>query len=133
MPYQRRSAALIPSHFAFRTGICPIPRRKSFPRPGRYKASRTSYNRRLVHRGKTVKRFAYIAILALSTFIFVPGASAQETPDHVNIGVFGNYVRLSDGDLNLAGVGGRLSVGVLPMVQLEAESSYQFDQAFATG
>jgi hypothetical protein len=49
------------------------------------------------------------------------------------VGVFGNYVRLSDGSLNLAGLGARVSVGVLPMVQLEAESAYDFDQAFTQG
>lgn len=79
---------------------------------------------------KTVKRVAYLVALV---FLFVSGAFAQETPDHVNVGVFGNYVRLSDGSLNLAGVGGRVSVGILPFVQLEAESAYDFDQAFTQG
>jgi len=78
-----------------------------------------------------VKNFAYFIVV--TALLFVPGAFAQETPDHVNVGVFGNYVRLSDGDLNLAGLGARVSVGVLPMVQLEAESAYNFDQAFAQG
>ena len=77
-----------------------------------------------------MKSFAYFIAVAL---LFVPGAFAQETPDHVNVGVFGNYVRLSDGSLNLAGLGARVSVGVLPIVQLEAESAYNFDQAFAQG
>ena len=78
-----------------------------------------------------MKNFAYF--IAVAALLFVPGAFAQETPDHVNVGVFGNYVRLSDGSLNLAGLGARVSVGVLPMVQLEAESAYDFDQAFAQG
>jgi hypothetical protein len=77
-----------------------------------------------------VKHFAYLIAVA---FLFAPGAFAQETPDQVNLGVFGNYVRLSDGSLNLAGVGARVSLGVLPMVQLEAESAYDFDQAFTEG
>ncbi len=77
-----------------------------------------------------MKRVAYLVALV---FLFVSGAFAQETPDHVNVGVFGNYVRLSDGSLNLAGVGGRVSVGILPFVQLEAESAYDFDQAFTQG
>ena len=77
-----------------------------------------------------MKRFAYLVAAA---FLLVPGAFAQETPDHVNVGVFGNYVRLSDGNLNLAGLGARVSLGVLPMVQLEAESAYDFDQAFTQG
>jgi hypothetical protein len=77
-----------------------------------------------------VKRLAYLGALAL---FLVPGAFAQEIQDHVNVGVFGNYVRLNDGNLNLAGVGARLSFNVLPIVQFEAESSYQFDQAFSSG
>ena len=78
-----------------------------------------------------MKNFAYFIVV--TALLFVPGAFAQETPDHVNVGVFGNYVRLSDGDLNLAGLGARVAVGILPMVQLEAESAYNFDQAFAQG
>lgn len=77
-----------------------------------------------------MKRF--LGLVAVGLF-FVPGLFAQDINDHVNAGVFGNYVRLSDGDLNLAGVGARLSFNVLPVVQFEAESSYQFDQAFTYG
>lgn len=69
----------------------------------------------------------------LLAFFCVPGVFAQEIQDHVNVGVFGNFVRLNDGDLNLAGVGARLSFNILPIVQLEAESSYEFDQAFTEG
>jgi hypothetical protein len=67
-----------------------------------------------------VKRVGYFIALLAAAAIYVPGSFAQETPDHVNVGVFGNYVRLNEGGLNLAGVGARLSVGVLPFVQLEA-------------
>lgn len=77
-----------------------------------------------------MKRPVYLLFALL---LIVPGAFAQEISDHVNIGVFGNYVRLDDGNLNLAGVGARVSVNVLPVVQFEAESSYNFDQAFAEG
>jgi hypothetical protein len=78
----------------------------------------------------SVKRLAYLIVAGL---LFVPGVFAQDIADHINVGVFGNYVRLNDGDLNLAGLGARLSFNVLPMVQFEAESSYQFDQAFTHG
>jgi hypothetical protein len=77
-----------------------------------------------------VKRSIY---LLFAVMLLVPGAFAQEYADHVNIGVFGNYVRLNDGGLNLAGVGARVSFNVLPVVQFEAESSYNFDQAFTQG
>ena len=81
-----------------------------------------------------MKRFAHLsACLIALALLPASGAFAQETPDHVNVGVFGNYVRLNDGGLNLAGVGARVSFNVLPVVQLEAESAYDFDQAFTQG
>jgi hypothetical protein len=80
----------------------------------------------------SAKRFACL-IVALTAFLLVPGAFAQEIHDHVNVGVFGNYVRLSDGSLNLGGVGARASFNVLPVVQFEAESSYNFEQTIVTG
>jgi len=83
---------------------------------------------------KAMKRFAYIPVCLIAlALLSIPGAFAQEVPDHVNVGVFGNYVRLNDGGLNLAGVGARVSVNVLPFVQLEAESADDFDQAFTQG
>jgi len=81
-----------------------------------------------------MKRFAYLsACLIALALLPASGAFAQEVPDHVNVGVFGNYVRLNDGGLNLAGLGARVSVNVFPFVQLEAESAYDFDQAFTQG
>ena len=79
-----------------------------------------------------MKRVPYLIALVLA-FLLVPGAFAQEIPDHINLGVFGNYIRLSDGSLNLAGVGARVSVNVFPLVQLEAESAYEFEQTFTQG
>ena len=77
-----------------------------------------------------MKRSIY---LLLAVMLIVPGAFAQEITDHVNIGVFGNYVRLNDGSLNLEGIGARVSFNVVPVVQFEAESAYDFDQSFAEG
>jgi len=77
-----------------------------------------------------VKRLFLVCAAAM---LFLPVVHAQDFSDHVNVGVFGNYVRLNDGNLNLAGVGARLSFNVLPVVQFEAESSYEFDQAFFSG
>lgn len=77
-----------------------------------------------------MRRLLYLGVIGL---FLVPGAFAQDINEHANIGVFGNYVRLNDGDLNLAGVGARLSINLLPVVQFELESSYQFDQAFTSG
>lgn len=79
-----------------------------------------------------MKRFSYfIAILA--SLLLAPGVFAQDISDHVNVGVFGNFVHLGDGSLNLGGVGARVSVNVLPVVQFEAESAYDFDQTIVSG
>ena len=64
--------------------------------------------------------------------VFVTGGQAQGL-DHINVGVYGNFFRLSDSDIDLGGVGARLSVKVLPMVQLEAESAYNFEAAYSQG
>jgi hypothetical protein len=77
-----------------------------------------------------VKRFVYL-ILALSSV--APGACAQDWVDHLNVGVYGNFFRLSDGDFNLAGVGARVSVNFAPAAQLEAESGYDFEQTLTQG
>ena len=79
----------------------------------------------------TMKRYLYLIIMAV--FLFVPGVFAQGIEDHVNVGVFGNYIRLSGGGPNLAGVGGRVSFNALPVVQFEAESSYNFEQTIIQG
>jgi hypothetical protein len=75
-----------------------------------------------------VKHFVLgLFILAL----FVPGTFAQDSTDHINAGIYGNFSRL--GNTDFAGVGARLSVNIFPAVQLEAESAYNFDQAFVSG
>ena len=77
----------------------------------------------------------HFLFFALAIFMFVPGAFGQSTGegDHINVGIFGNFLRLNDADLNMAGVGGRVSLNVLPLVQFEAETAYDFDQAFTEG
>src|ERR1700758_4901869 len=77
------------------------------------------------------------AMVVLGLFIFVictPQAFAQYKPsgggDHVEIGVFGELFRINQTDTNLAGVGARLSVNVLPLLEFEAESAYDFNQVF---
>jgi hypothetical protein len=70
----------------------------------------------------------------LISVICTPQAFAQYKPsgglDHVEIGVFGELFRISQSDTNLAGVGARLSVNVLPLLQFEAEAAYDFNQVF---
>jgi hypothetical protein len=53
--------------------------------------------------------------------------------DHINVGVYGNFFRLADSGIDLGGVGARLSVSLMPRVQLEAESVYNFEAAYTQG
>jgi hypothetical protein len=69
--------------------------------------------------------------------IAAPGVFAQGTytdtysSDHVNVGVFGDFFRLNDGNINFLGLGARFGANVNPYVQLEAESNYDFRQEFS--
>jgi hypothetical protein len=57
---------------------------------------------------------------------------AQEN-EHVEVGVFANYFRLSRShasDVNFTGVGGRIGFNVNPYTQLEAEMAYDFSRAY---
>ncbi len=57
---------------------------------------------------------------------------AQEGNEHVEIGAFANYFRLSRNnvDVNFLGLGGRAAFNVSQNVQLEAEMAYDFERAF---
>jgi hypothetical protein len=73
-----------------------------------------------------MKRLAFLFILA---GWLVPLASAQET-EHIQVGVFADYLRLAQTDTNYAGLGVRVGVIAYHSVKLEGEMSYDFDQAF---
>ena len=73
-----------------------------------------------------MKRFAFFLIF---TGWLVPLASAQET-EHVQVGIFADYLRLHQTDTNMAGVGARVGFVAYHNIKLEAEMSYDFDQAF---
>ena len=73
-----------------------------------------------------MKRFAFIFLLA---GWLVPLASAQET-EHIQVGIFADYLRLAQTDTNYAGLGARVGVIAYHNVKLEGEMSYDFDQAF---
>ena len=85
-----------------------------------------------------MKRVCIVIIAAAFVCLFAPGAFAQ-TPafhtasDHVEAGVFGEFYRWDQTSTNLAGVGARLSFNVSPLVQLEGEMGYDFDQVFTEG
>lgn len=76
-----------------------------------------------------MKRFALLLVFA---FAAVPGARAQEE-DHIQAGVFADYLRLSQTKTNLAGLGGRLTVTAYRRLKLEGEMSYDFNQVFTEG
>jgi hypothetical protein len=83
-----------------------------------------------------MKRFAFLAVLAL--VFAVPGTFAAENGsdlNHVEVGVFADYVRLQPANnANMLGLGGRLAFNVHSSVQMEAEMAYDFERTFtATG
>jgi hypothetical protein len=73
-----------------------------------------------------MKRFAFLFLLA---GWLVPLACAQEH-EHLQVGVFADYLRLSQNDTNFGGLGARLGVVAFRSLKLEGEISYDFDQAF---
>jgi hypothetical protein len=68
-----------------------------------------------------------VLFLILCGIVATPAVVAQ---DHVAVGAYADYFRLSQTDTNFAGVAGRLGVGLGHHVMLEAEMSYDFNQVF---
>lgn len=82
-----------------------------------------------------MKRLLTMLSLALVVLLITPCAFAQYDPvDHVELGVFGEYYRFSAAnDANLLGIGVRAGASVAPMLQVEADVSYDFQKAFSEG
>jgi hypothetical protein len=80
-----------------------------------------------------MKRFAILTILALAALVIVtPPAMAQEK-EHVNVGVFADYLRLHHADnANYWGLGGLVGFGAANHVTLEASMAYDFEKQFTT-
>lgn len=72
-----------------------------------------------------MKRIAFF--LVLGGMLSAPSAFAQ---DHVTVGAYFDYLRLSQTDSDFAGLGGRLGVGLGHHTMLEAEMSYDFNKVF---
>jgi hypothetical protein len=72
-----------------------------------------------------MKRITFAVPLLLLAACLAPGASAQ-----ASVGVYADYMHLSQTNTNMAGLGARLGVKVFPATMLEAQMSYDFDQAF---
>jgi len=79
-----------------------------------------------------MKRLLFVIFAAAITCLIAPGAFGQalHQNDRVEAGIFGEFYRTTQTDTNLAGVGARLSFHALPLVQLEAETSYDFNKVF---
>jgi hypothetical protein len=76
-----------------------------------------------------MKRVVFLLLLA---GCFVPLASAQEN-EHLQIGVFADYFRLSQTENNFGGVGARLGFMAYKLFKFEAQMSYDFTQNFTEG
>ena len=73
-----------------------------------------------------------VALLLFLAGWFAPLAFAQEN-EHVQLGVFADYFRLSQTDSNLGGVGARAAFMAYKRIKFEAEMAYDFTQAFSEG
>ena len=78
----------------------------------------------------------YLGILVASLFFAAPMLLAQESDhmDHVELGAFVNYYRLTDPGptRNFLGLGGRAAFGIRPSIQLEAEMAYDFKRNYSS-
>jgi hypothetical protein len=73
--------------------------------------------------------------IAIGAALLAPlAASAQDkfTNNHVEIGVFGDYLRAHTSSQNLLGVGGRLGFAVHPNVKLEVDGAYDFEHNYSS-
>jgi len=83
-----------------------------------------------------MKRLSFVIVAAAFVCVVPHRVRAQSSPayheggDHVEAGIFGEFYREGQSGTNLGGVGARLSFNIVPLVQLEAESSYDFNQVF---
>ncbi len=75
-----------------------------------------------------------VAILVILCLLGAPALFAQEQGlNHGEVGAYFDYFRLNNANnLNLYGLGGRVSLNARPHVVLEAEGSYDFEQSFDT-
>ncbi len=69
-----------------------------------------------------------------SLFFAVPMLMAQGNSDHIEVGAFADYYRLSDPapTRNFIGVGGRVAFAVRSGIQLEAEMAYDFKRNYTS-
>ena len=76
-----------------------------------------------------------LGLVIASFFLAVPMLMAQEqSSDHVEVGAFVDYFRLSDSSpkRNFIGLGGRAAFNIHPSVQMEAEMAYDFKRNYTS-
>jgi hypothetical protein len=76
-----------------------------------------------------------IWLIIMSLFVAAaPALMAQNNSDHVEIGAFADYFRMSQfsPERNFVGLGGRAAVNIQRNVQLEAEMAYDFKRNYTT-
>jgi hypothetical protein len=68
----------------------------------------------------------------IASLVFAVPMVVAQSSDHVEVGAFVDYFRLSDSSpvRNFIGVGGRAAVGIRPSIQLEAEMAYDFKRNY---
>lgn len=73
-----------------------------------------------------------LGLFIASLCMTVPMLMAQEASDHVEVGAFVNYYRMSDPapTRNFIGLGGRAAFAIRPSFQLEAEMAYDFKRNY---
>jgi hypothetical protein len=61
-------------------------------------------------------------------------AQDEKPMDHVEVGAFVNYYRLTDPapTRDFLGLGGRVAFGIRPSIQMEAEMSYDFKRSYTS-
>ena len=76
----------------------------------------------------------WLFIGSLSFLAAAPMVMAQNHSDHVEVGAFSEYFRLSDAEpaRNFIGLGGRAAFNVHRDVQLEAEMAYDFKRSYTS-
>src|SRR5437588_9744881 len=90
-----------------------------------------------------MKRFLFFFLMTSGLILAVlPVARAQDSENHVEIGIFGDYFRLGatrgpslagTGATSFGGVGARLSINVSRRWQIEPEMNYDFAASFSEG
>ncbi|HSY90659.1 MAG TPA: hypothetical protein VK812_04760 [Candidatus Binatus sp.] len=74
-----------------------------------------------------------LGLFIMSLFFAAPMLLAQDHSEHVEVGAFADYFRLSDASptRNFVGLGGRVAFAIRPSVQLEAEMAYDFKRSYS--